>query len=748
MLLSIGLAALLPYAILISVSIVFVYRTVSEDSFRYAAALSEQRATEISVKLNSLVGQGKSIASAFSAYAAIPPAERRAAIDGELRAVIEDQPDVLAAWAQWERGAIGDDPRDYVGSKLTTASGAFNTTWYRVGSDIHQGWINDDAYGSDFYTIPKASRRISLIEPYWYSYTNDEKNRFLETSLCIPIVTGGTFKGVLGFDFSVDLFERMVARPAPVDPSYGVLIAGSGIIVGHPRAERMGRPFAEGELSEERRADFLRLLSAGTAFTFDGRSSLTGEDSRYYFSPVKVEGVEVPWFFALVAPTARILAPARVIAFVLIALGAVGAFLVAASILLVSRALSRPISALAEGARRISSGELSYRVPAEGSRGTSAEVNALASSFNEMADKLQAILSELESRVVERTASLAAANGELERTLAELKTAQSGLEFSAKMALLGRLTAGISHELNTPIGVIRSSASAILRSSEDLERLFLPTYAALPEADRGLFRELFGRGLRKARSGPGTEDRRRKKEVVRRLEAAGAEKARDLAEAMSTLDAFDLERELLAFAGRGGWGAISAAEGAVESCESAAAILEAAEKAARTVSALANYSRSEGLDALEAVRPAEEIEELLTLHYNRIKRSVAVERDFACRDPVRGYRDRLVEVWMNLIDNALQAMDYKGRLRVSTAREGDWVVVSVADSGPGIPDDLREKVFTPFFTTKSPGEGIGLGLDICRRIVERHGGSMSFVSRPGETVFSVKLRAAVAEAGP
>jgi signal transduction histidine kinase len=748
MLFSVGLAALLPYAILISVSVIFAYRTVSSDAYRYAATLSEHYSMGIASKFDNLVGAGKSLASAFSAYDSIPPERRRWVIDAELRAALESQPEVLAAWAQWERGAIGDDPRAYAHTLLTTESGAFNATWYRSGDSIVQGWISDAAYEGEFYTLPKARRRITLIDPYRYSYTGRKADEILESSLCFPIESKGAFKGIVGFDFSVSLFQRMAAEPHPFVSGYGILVTGTGSIVGHPKPERLGRPFGEGELSDERNSAFLKLLASGESFSFNKRASATGEESRFYFSPIRVEGVDRPWYFALIAPNARILAPAQALALVLLGLGALGTLVVAASIFLVSRNLSRPIAALADGARRIAAGDLSSRVSAAGSD----EVGELASSFNEMAGELQKTLDELEARVDERTASLAEANAGLEKALADLEAAQSGLELSAKMALLGRLTAGISHELNTPIGAIRSSASFVLDTASDFIDSLLPLYAALGEADRALFLELAHRGERSARRAFAVEDRARKLALARRLEAEGIGKARFLADEISALDAFDLEPEILACAARGSWSVIIAAGRAAAAVRSASIILEAAEKAARTVSALSNYSRSDGLDALELVRPAEDIEVVLALYYNGLKKSVVVERSYACEDPVRGYRDRLKEVWMNLISNALQAMDYKGRLGVSTSREGEWVVVSVSDTGPGVPEGIRDKIFTPFFTTKPPGEGTGLGLDICKRIVERHGGELSFLSGPEGSTFYVRLRAAMAEpvsaAGP
>jgi signal transduction histidine kinase len=97
-------------------------------------------------------------------------------------------------------------------------------------------------------------------------------------------------------------------------------------------------------------------------------------------------------------------------------------------------------------------------------------------------------------------------------------------------------------------------------------------------------------------------------------------------------------------------------------------------------------------------------------------------------------------VWTNLIDNAVQAMNGAGTLTIQTFRDDDHVVVSVGDTGPGVPEALRKRVFEPFFTTKPVGEGTGLGLDISYRIVVNgHGGDIVLKSQPGDTRFQVRL---------
>jgi signal transduction histidine kinase len=120
---------------------------------------------------------------------------------------------------------------------------------------------------------------------------------------------------------------------------------------------------------------------------------------------------------------------------------------------------------------------------------------------------------------------------------------------------------------------------------------------------------------------------------------------------------------------------------------------------------------------------------------------VEVVKDFdRSLPPVPLYVGELNQVWTNLIDNAVQAMDGHGTLTLRTRRDGDRVLVEVGDTGPGIPENLRQRIFEPFFTTKPIGQGTGLGLDISYRIVVgRHGGDLSVESKPGDTRFTVCL---------
>jgi signal transduction histidine kinase len=106
---------------------------------------------------------------------------------------------------------------------------------------------------------------------------------------------------------------------------------------------------------------------------------------------------------------------------------------------------------------------------------------------------------------------------------------------------------------------------------------------------------------------------------------------------------------------------------------------------------------------------------------------------------VNSFGSELNQVWTNIIDNAIDAMNGQGELRVRTYREDDYVVVEIGDNGAGISPEIQSHMFEPFFTTKGVGEGTGLGLDTVQRIVKKHRGNIQVRSKPGDTHFQVRL---------
>jgi signal transduction histidine kinase len=134
------------------------------------------------------------------------------------------------------------------------------------------------------------------------------------------------------------------------------------------------------------------------------------------------------------------------------------------------------------------------------------------------------------------------------------------------------------------------------------------------------------------------------------------------------------------------------------------------------------------------------IESTLVMLGHKLKGAVKITRDYDRSLPtIPAYGSELNQVWTNLIDNAIDAIDGQGLIQIRTAREFEHVLVEVRDNGPGIPDDIRGRIFEPFFTTKPVGKGTGLGLDTVYRTVQKHRGEIRVDSRSGDTRFQIRL---------
>jgi signal transduction histidine kinase len=136
----------------------------------------------------------------------------------------------------------------------------------------------------------------------------------------------------------------------------------------------------------------------------------------------------------------------------------------------------------------------------------------------------------------------------------------------------------------------------------------------------------------------------------------------------------------------------------------------------------------------------EGLENTLTMLGYKLKNMTLVREYDRSIPRITAYGGELNQVWTNLIDNAIDAVNGSGKICIATCRDYDNIIVEIVDNGPGIPPDIQPRLFEPFFTTKGVGSGTGLGLAISNSIVaNRHGGEIEFESKPGETRFKVRL---------
>jgi signal transduction histidine kinase len=311
------------------------------------------------------------------------------------------------------------------------------------------------------------------------------------------------------------------------------------------------------------------------------------------------------------------------------------------------------------------------------------------------------------------------------------------------LAALGTLAAGLAHEMNNP-------ASAAVRAAW-----------ALQEAGDGLLSSLvhLAEGALSARQFIALDALRRELATgtasVSPLALTDREEAlADWLAAHGVTAAWDIAPALAAAGADVAWceragqvldgGTLEPGLEWVASALSAAVLLsevkEATERVSGLVTAMQSYAQLDRA-SLQFTDVTEGIDSTLVMLGEKLGDGVAVVRDYEPAVPrIEANPADLNQVWTNIIDNAIDAMDAHGTLRISTRADSGHVFVEIADTGPGMSAEVQARAFEAFYTTKDVGKGTGLGLDIARRIVvERHHGQISIDSRPGETILRVEL---------
>jgi signal transduction histidine kinase len=281
---------------------------------------------------------------------------------------------------------------------------------------------------------------------------------------------------------------------------------------------------------------------------------------------------------------------------------------------------------------------------------------------------------------------------ELQKALNDLLNTQSQLMQSEKLASIGQLAAGVAHEINNPVGFVKSNLGTIEEYRIDLNRL-LETY--------GILEAVLNNG----------EKPHKEKSIQKVL--------KEIQEIRDDIDIVFIQQDH--------------AKVIEES-------IEGIDRVAKIVADLKDFARVDKAE-LEYADINKGIESTLNIVWNELKYKAEVTKDLGKLPLVKCYPQRLNQVFTNLLVNAAQAIDKKGEIKISTKSDNGHVEIKISDTGCGIPPEIIPKIFDPFFTTKEVGKGTGLGLNMAYNIIEKHKGTIDVVSEIGKgTTFNISLQ--------
>jgi signal transduction histidine kinase len=562
---------------------------------------------------------------------------------------------------------------------------------------------NYDYHLMDWYQIPRETGKPYWTEPYF----DEGGGNILMSTYSVPLYhktdSLQKFIGVLTADLSLEWLRYMVDSIHVFETGYGFLISSNGTIVTHPVKELIMNAsvfsIAEERTLPELRALGKKMIRHESGFMkSDYRNIYNDKISWISYHPVPSSG----WALAVVFPVEEFMADITLLNYVLVILGIGGLLVIFILILIISRNITRPLRKLTYAAERFAEGDFNVALPDTKSKD---EIGRLTHTFRYMQktlaekisdlkelseklrisnEKLEEYSKNLEVKVQERTAELVAKNKELDKTLQSLQATQDQLIQSEKMASLGQLTAGIAHEIKNPLNFVNNFSELSIDLAKELQE-----------------------ELEKMASGLDPKDLDYLLEIIRDLEG-NAQKIQDHGKRADSI----IRGMLLHSRGKSG------------------------ERQPTNLNNLLEEYVNLGYHGMRATDPS----------FN-----VKIESDY---DPDLGMVEVVPQdisrVFLNIVNNACQATAQKKQelkeayfpiLSVSTKKTEDAVVIRIRDNGKGIPQDIMDKIFNPFFTTKDAGKGTGLGLSISYDIVvQEHQGTLKVESEPGEfTEFIIQI---------
>lgn len=343
---------------------------------------------------------------------------RRQDLETMTEGELESNPNFLACWFQVEPDAFDGKDAANISGMQYDKEGHYLATFYRdkdktIRQDMYHS--SEDFYAADYYQIPKKSDRLSIMEPYYYSYVDDAKSQFFETSVVNPFYFDGHFAGVIGIDIDLAYLYNLNLKIKAYKSGFGTLISNKGLIVSHPLKDKIGKYFAAGD--SVKKLDVLSYIQSGREFETSEMSNQLGTMVYKYYVPIVLGKSNTPWSFCMTVPLNEALADAHRLLFLSLAFGIAGLLLMAIVIYVIAGNITSSVRKGVDLAKRVAAGDLSTHIEVD----REDEIGELTRSLNVMSEKLRSMISSIK----ESASSISSAGEQISSGATQLSTGAS-----------------------------------------------------------------------------------------------------------------------------------------------------------------------------------------------------------------------------------------------------------------------------------------------------------------------------------
>ncbi len=385
----------------------------------------------------------------------IPKAQQAAAIAALYRKALERSAWMFGVWLVLEKGNVA--PQGSATKNLFDPKDHYSFWWLRQGNDILLDSGSDNGTGDtgDYYNLPRDTGKMTLINPTEYPLANG--NKVFNASLCYPIFDGKTFLGVVGIDFGMDGLQKLTSGVHEFRNDYSFIIANNGTLSAHPRADVIGKKYADVLPALEAKYSVTEKIRKGEPVLYYDKSLKTGVESLVVMQPFRVEGVDQAWTFGMTIPLVEIMELSNQVLLTLVVSVLAGLLLISITTFFLSSMVTRPVIRLARSLAQIADGkgDLTVRLATT----SKDELGDMARSFNAFGDSLGQLVRRIKLRTTDLRHS-----GDILIEAMDTTTAIVG-------SLLGRVgeVSGSIHQQEGSFGRVEETTQALFRALEQLK---------------------------------------------------------------------------------------------------------------------------------------------------------------------------------------------------------------------------------------------------------------------------------------